>query len=248
MTAAAQDISFDAESAPAAFLDVQDLRVHFSTDDGVVKAVDGLSFTVQRGQTLGIVGESGSGKSVTSQAILGLHRGTRAKVTGSIWLDGEQLNAASDEQVRRLRGSKMAMIFQDPLSSLHPFFTVGAQISEAYRVHNKVSKAAARRLSVEMLDRVGIPNPDKRFDDYAHSFSGGMRQRAMIAMALVCRPALLVADEPTASLDAESAARVLDIFVAFQQVGVTVLIATHDQALVARYGKKVLHLADGRLA
>ncbi|HEY3714840.1 MAG TPA: ABC transporter ATP-binding protein [Jatrophihabitantaceae bacterium] len=247
MTAAAQEISFDAENAPAAFLDVQDLRVHFPTDDGVVKAVDGLSFTVQRGQTLGIVGESGSGKSVTSQAILGLHRGTRAKVTGSIWLDGDQLNAASDEQVRRLRGSKMAMIFQDPLSSLHPFFTVGAQISEAYRVHNKVSKAAARRLSVEMLDRVGIPNPDKRYDDYAHSFSGGMRQRAMIAMALVCNPALLIADEPTTALDVTVQAQILELMKDLQrEFNSAILLITHDLGVVAETCDSVVVMYGGQ--
>jgi peptide/nickel transport system ATP-binding protein len=247
MTAAAQEISFDAEHAPAAFLDVQDLRVHFPTDDGVVKAVDGLSFTVQRGQTLGIVGESGSGKSVTSQAILGLHRGTRAKVTGSIWLDGEQLNAVSDEHVRRLRGSKMAMIFQDPLSSLHPFFTVGAQISEAYRVHNKVSKGAARRLSVEMLDRVGIPNPDKRYDDYAHSFSGGMRQRAMIAMALVCHPALLIADEPTTALDVTVQAQILELMKDLQrEFNSAILLITHDLGVVAETCDSVVVMYGGQ--
>jgi peptide/nickel transport system ATP-binding protein len=172
-------------TGPRAFLDVRDLRVHFPTEDGLVKAVDGLSFTLERGRTLGIVGESGSGKSVTSLAVLGLHKGTRAAVSGQIWLDGKELIGASIEDVRRLRGDSMAMIFQDPLSAMHPFYTIGDQIAEAYRVHHSVSKAAARRRVIEMLDRVGIPTPHKRVDDYPHQFSGGMRQRAMIAMALI---------------------------------------------------------------
>jgi peptide/nickel transport system ATP-binding protein len=144
---------------PGALLELRDLRVHFPTDDGVVKSVDGMSFTLERGKTLGIVGESGSGKSVTSLAVMGLHKNTRAEITGEIWLDGEELVKASDERVRALRGKKMAMIFQDPLSAMHPYYTVGAQIIEAYRIHNKVSKAAARKHAIEMLDRVGIPQP-----------------------------------------------------------------------------------------
>jgi peptide/nickel transport system ATP-binding protein len=247
MTAAAQEITFDAEKAPTAFLDVQDLRVHFPTDDGLVRAVDGLSFSVERGKTVGIVGESGSGKSVASQAILGLHRRTKARVTGSIWLDGEDLMAASDEHVRRLRGSKMAMIFQDPLSALHPFYTVGYQISEAYRVHNKVSKAAARRRSVEMLDRVGIPNPDRRYDDYAHSFSGGMRQRAMIAMALVCNPTLLIADEPTTALDVTVQAQILELMKDLQhEFNSAILLITHDLGVVAETCDSVVVMYGGQ--
>ena len=174
--------------APTAFLEVRDLKIHFPTDDGLVKSVDGLSFGLEKGKILGIVGESGSGKSVTSLGILGLHKGTRARVSGEVWLDGTELVAATKEEVRRLRGLKMAMIFQDPLSALHPYFTVGAQIAEAYRIHNDVSKSAARKRAIEMLDRVGIPTPDKRVDDYPHQFSGGMRQRAMIAMSLSCNP------------------------------------------------------------
>ena len=198
----AQPLSVQVEQPKSdAFLSVRDLRVHFPTADGLVKSVDGLSFDVRRGEILGIVGESGSGKSVTSQAILGLHKGSRARITGEIWLDGTELVGASEEDMRSLRGDKMAMIFQDPLSSMHPFYRVGDQITEAYRVHNHVSKAEARKRAIEMLDRVGIPNPDKRFSDYPHQFSGGMRQRAMIAMALVCDPKLLIADEPTTALD-----------------------------------------------
>jgi len=170
------------------FLQVKDLRVHFPTDDGVVRSVDGLSFNLERGETLGIVGESGSGKSVTSLSIMGLHESGTAKISGQVLLNGDDLIGASPEHVRRLRGKEMAMIFQDPLSAMHPFYTVGHQIIEAYRVHNNVSRKVARKHAVEMLDRVGIPQPDLRADEYPHQFSGGMRQRAMIAMALSCDP------------------------------------------------------------
>ncbi|MGH3417865.1 MAG: ABC transporter ATP-binding protein, partial [Actinocrinis sp.] len=193
----------DPGPAGSAFLDVRDLQVHFNSEDGLVKAVDGVSFRVERGRTLGIVGESGSGKSVTSLSLLGLHqrpdkRGRGgARITGEIWLEGEELVAASESRLESLRGDKMAMIFQDPLSAMHPFYTVGEQVAEAYLVHNRVSKAAARTRAIEMLDRVGIPQPNTRADDYPHQFSGGMRQRAMIAMSLVCNPQLLIADEPT---------------------------------------------------
>ncbi|MGE5829599.1 MAG: ABC transporter ATP-binding protein, partial [Micromonosporaceae bacterium] len=187
--------------APTSFLEVRDLRVHFTTDDGVVKAVDGLSFGLERGRTLGIVGESGSGKSVTSLAIMGLHRGASVNMTGEIWLDGQQLVGAPADEVRQLRGRRMAMIFQDPLSAMHPYYSVGAQIIEAYRVHQDVSNRQARRHAIDMLSRVGIPQAARRLDDYPHQFSGGMRQRAMIAMALVNNPDLLIADEPTTALD-----------------------------------------------
>src|SRR6266542_4481566 len=183
--------------APSDLLAVHDLHVHFPTDDGLVRSVDGLSFTLDRGRTLGIVGESGSGKSVTSLGILGLHNKRNAQVSGEIWLDGTELVDSSPETVRKMRGRRMAMIFQDPLSAMHPYYTVGAQIIEAYRVHNDVSRKAARRHAIDMLNRVGIPQPASRVDDYPHQFSGGMRQRAMIAMALSCDPELLIADEPT---------------------------------------------------
>lgn len=195
-----------------AFLSVRDLRIHFQTDDGLVKSVDGVSFDVKPGQTLGIVGESGSGKSVTSLGVMGLHRtAPNARISGEVWLDGEELIGATADRVRELRGRKMAMIFQDPLSAMHPYYTVGAQIVEAYRVHNKVSKKIARTRAIEMLDRVGIPEPHKRVDAYPHEFSGGMRQRAMIAMALVNNPELLIADEPTTALDVTVQAQILDL-------------------------------------
>src|SRR5215472_11038821 len=201
----------------APLLEVSDLRNHFQTDDGLVKSVDGVSFVLERGRTLGIVGESGSGKSVTSLGIMGLHQGTKAKITGHIRLDGEDLVTATPGRVRELRGSKMAMIFQDPLSSLHPYYTVGDQIIEAYRIHNKVTKQAARQHAIELLNRVGIPTPQTRVDDYPHQFSGGMRQRVMIAMALSCDPELLIADEPTTALDVTVQAQILDLIASLQE-------------------------------
>jgi len=232
---------------PQAFLEVRDLKVSFPTEDGLVRAVDGLTFNVERDQTLGIVGESGSGKSVTSQAILGLHKGTTARVTGEIWLEGQDLVAMSADEIRPLRGNKMAMIFQDPLSSLHPFYRVGAQIVEAYRVHNDVSRAAAKARAVEMLDRVGIPNPAKRFDDYPHQFSGGMRQRAMIAMALVCNPELLIADEPTTALDVTVQAQILELIKDLQrEFHSAVIIITHDLGVVAETADEVVVMYGGK--
>ena len=234
--------------APKAFLDVRDLQVRFKTDDGIVKAVDGLSFTVERGQTLGIVGESGSGKSVTSLAILGLHR-TRstATVRGQVWLDGEDLISADDEYVRGLRGRKMAMIFQDPLTAMHPYFSIGAQIVEAYQVHHQVSKQEARKHAIEMLDRVGIPQAAKRVDDYPHQFSGGMRQRAMIAMALVNGPSLLIADEPTTALDVTVQAQILDLIRDLQkEFGTAVIIITHDLGVVAELADDILVMYAGK--
>jgi peptide/nickel transport system ATP-binding protein len=232
-----------------ALLEVRDLRISFPTDDGVVKAVDGLSFALDRGKTLGIVGESGSGKSVTSLGILGLHHNSRAEISGEILLDGEDLIGASQERVRSLRGSKMAMIFQDPLSSLHPYFTVGSQISEAYLIHNKVGKKAARQHTIDMLDRVGIPQPSARFDDYPHQFSGGMRQRAMIAMALSCDPELLIADEPTTALDVTVQAQILDLISDLQrEFGSAVIIITHDLGVVAELSDDILVMYSGRAA
>ena len=237
----------DDELAASDFLSVRDLRVHFPTDDGLVKAVDGLSFSLSRGQTLGIVGESGSGKSVTSQAILGLHKGSRAQITGEVWLDGHELIGMSEDEIRSLRGDQMSMIFQDPLSSLHPFYTVGRQITEAYRVHNKADKKAARKRAVEMLDLVGIPNPDKRFDDYPHQFSGGMRQRAMIAMSLVCDPKLLIADEPTTALDVTVQAQILELMKDLQrEFNSAIILITHDLGVVAETCDTVVVMYGGQ--
>jgi len=229
------------------FLSVRDLRVHFPTSDGVVKATDGLSFDLERGTTLGIVGESGSGKSVSSSAILGLHRKTSAKVSGEILLDGVDLLAVSDEDMRRRRGKDVAMIFQDPLSAMHPYYTVGNQIAEAYRVHHEVSKKAARARAIEMLDRVGIPQPDRRIDDYPHQFSGGMRQRAMIAMGLINNPSLLIADEPTTALDVTVQAQILDLLQDLQRdFDTAVIIITHDLGVIAEMADDVLVMYAGR--
>ena len=233
--------------AGTAFLDVRDLRVQFQTDDGVVKAVDGLSFTLERGQTLGIVGESGSGKSATSLALLGLHTGANATVAGEVWFDGTELIGASRRYVRSLRGSRIAMTFQDPLSALHPYYKVGWQIAEAYRAHNDVSARAARAHAVDLLRRVGIPDPTTRVDDYPHQFSGGMRQRAMIALALSCNPDLLIADEPTTALDVTVQAQILDLIGALQaEYGSAVIVITHDLGVVAEVADDILVMYAGR--
>jgi peptide/nickel transport system ATP-binding protein len=229
------------------FLDVRDLLVHFPTEDGVVKAVDGLSLQLERGRRLGVVGESGSGKSVTSLSIMGLNPPGSARISGEIWLDGQELLSADTEQVRKLRGRSMAMIFQDPLSAMHPYYTVGQQIVEAYRLHHDVSKQAARNRAVELLDRVGIPQARSRVDDYPHEFSGGMRQRAMIAMALSCNPQLLIADEPTTALDVTVQAQILDLIRDLQaEFDSAVMIITHDLGVVAELADDILVMYAGR--
>ena len=235
---------------PDALLEVQDLRVHFRTQDGLVKAVDGVSYRLERGRTLGIVGESGSGKSVTSLAVMGLHHGSSAQISGHIRLDGEELVGAPPARVRELRGDKMAMIFQDPLSSLHPYFSVGSQIVEAYRVHHPdATKKQARQRAVDMLGRVGIPEPSARVDDYPHQFSGGMRQRVMIAMALCNDPELLIADEPTTALDVTVQAQILDLIHDLQaEFGSAVVMITHDLGVVAELSDDILVMYAGRVA
>ncbi|WP_051247395.1 ABC transporter ATP-binding protein [Nocardioides halotolerans] len=226
---------------------VKDLRVHFPTADGVVKAVDGLSYTLERGKTLGIVGESGSGKSVSSSAIMGLFHGSNAQLSGQIVLDGTDILTLREDEMRRLRGRDVAMIFQDPLSALHPYFTVGSQIIEAYRVHQSVSKKVARRRAIDLLDRVGIPQPDRRVDDYPHQFSGGMRQRAMIAMGLVNDPSMLIADEPTTALDVTVQAQILDLLQDLQrEFNSAVIIITHDLGVVAEMTDDTLVMYGGR--
>jgi peptide/nickel transport system ATP-binding protein len=231
------------------FLEVRDLRVHFPTDDGLVKSVDGLTFRLERGKTLGIVGESGSGKSVTSLSIMGLLKRGSANISGEVLLEGENLIEASPEAVRHLRGKNMAMIFQDPLSAMHPFYTVGNQIIEAYRIHHDVSKQVARRHAIDLLDRVGIPQPGSRVDAYPHQFSGGMRQRAMIAMALSCNPELLIADEPTTALDVTVQAQILDLIRDLQrEFNSAVILITHDLGVVAELADDILVMYAGRSA
>ncbi len=231
------------------FLSVQDLRVSFQTEDGVVRAVDGLSFEVEKGTTLGIVGESGSGKSVTNLAVLGLHNPDVTDIDGEIWFEDQELVGANRTAMERLRGNRIAMIFQDPLTSLSPYHTVGRQIGEVYRRHKGASRREARNRAVEMLERVGIPNPRTRVDDYPHHFSGGMRQRVMIAMALVCDPDLLIADEPTTALDVTVQAQILDLLKDLQeQTGTAIILITHDLGVVARTAHQVMVMYAGRAA
>ncbi len=235
-------------TSTAPYITVNDLHVRFPTEDGLVTAVEGVSISVARGKTLAIVGESGSGKSVTALAIMGLLSRRAANVSGEVWLDGEELLGMSDTGVRKLRGRKMAMIFQDPMSSLHPFYRIGSQLGEAIRVHRKVSKAAARNESIEMLDRVGIPAPKRRVDDYPHQLSGGMRQRVMIAMALINGPALLIADEPTTALDVTVQAQILDLIGQLQtEFNTAVIIITHDLGVVADIADEVAVMYAARV-
>jgi peptide/nickel transport system ATP-binding protein len=231
-----------------AYVEVRDLRVEFPTEDGLVRAVDGVSFSVDRGQTLAIVGESGSGKSVTSQAIMGLHNRKTTHISGEVLLGGDDLISMADEDVRRRRGQEMAMIFQDPLSSLHPFYTIAKQLVEAVQVHQNVSGGEARKQAIAMLDRVGIPNAERRIDDYPHQLSGGMRQRVMIAMALLNGPSLLIADEPTTALDVTVQAQILQLLKDLQRdFNTAIIMITHDLGVVADMADEVVVMYGGRL-
>jgi oligopeptide/dipeptide ABC transporter ATP-binding protein len=226
-------------------LEVTDLKVSFATSDGVVNAVRGMTFTVDPGKTLGIVGESGSGKSVSTQTLMGLTPG--ADVSGQALFEGRDLLSMGDHEMRRIRGKEIAMIFQDPLSSLHPLYKVGWQIEELVRAHEPdTSKEQARKRAIEMLGLVGVPQPDKRVDDYPHQFSGGMRQRAMIAMALALNPKLIIADEPTTALDATVQAQILDLMRRLQNEFDTALIMiTHDLGVIADMADEVLVMYAG---
>ena len=235
-----------------ALLEVDDLHVSFRTADGIVQAVRGMSFHVDPGQTLGIVGESGSGKSVSTQTIMGLTRG--ARVSGRALFEGRDLLAIKPNEMRSIRGAKIAMIFQDPLSSLHPFYRVGWQIVEMIRLHDHtMSKQQAKQRAVELLKLVGIPQADRRVDDFPHQFSGGMRQRAMIAMAMALNPTLLIADEPTTALDVTVQAQVLQVIKRLQdEFNTAVILITHDLGVIAdvaddvvvMYGGAVMEQAD----
>ena len=235
-------------TASAPLLEVRDLVVHFDTEDGLVKAVDGVSYTVDKGQTLGIVGESGSGKSVSSLTVMGLTRARNAHITGQVLFDGKDLLQASDDDLRGIRGDDIAMIFQDPLSSLHPFYRVGDQIVEAIRAHRDVSKAQALDRAVEMLALVGIPEPKRRAESYPHEFSGGMRQRAMVAMALANDPKLLIADEPTTALDVTVQAQILELIETLQkEFDTAVVVITHDLGVVAEIADEIAVMYAGRI-
>ncbi|MFF2468906.1 dipeptide ABC transporter ATP-binding protein [Streptomyces mirabilis] len=224
-------------------VEVTDLTVGF----GSLRAVDGLSFRLAKGAALGLVGESGSGKSTVASALLGLHRGTGADVGGSVRVAGIDVQAASGAELRRLRGGKAAMVFQDPLSSLDPYYAVGDQIAEVYRVHVKASRRAARARAVEVLDRVGIPDAARRARSRPHEFSGGMRQRALIAMALACEPDLLIADEPTTALDVTVQAQILDLLHTLrEETGMGLLLVTHDVGVAAESVDEILVMRHGR--
>ncbi len=226
---------------------VEDLSVRFPTHDGLVQAVSGLSYTLEQGRTLGIVGESGSGKSVSSMAVLGLHDPKRTRMSGSIRLEGREIVGMSESKMQRIRGDDAAMIFQDPLSALHPFYSIGMQLAEAYQAHHDTSKKTAKTKAVEMLDLVGIPQARTRVDDYPHQFSGGMRQRVMIAMALINDPKLLIADEPTTALDVTVQAQILDLLQELQRdFNSSIVIITHDLGVVAEMADDVLVMYAGR--
>ncbi|HTZ85264.1 MAG TPA: ABC transporter ATP-binding protein [Solirubrobacteraceae bacterium] len=229
-------------------LRVEDLHVEFPTEDGVVHAVDGITYEVARGRTLGIVGESGSGKTVSSLTTLGLTRTQGARVSGRISFEGKDLVTLPDRELRAIRGNEIAMIFQDPLSSLHPFFQVGTQLIEAIRAHRDVSKAAARERAIELLGLVGIPDASRRVCEYPHEFSGGMRQRAMIAMALANEPKLLIADEPTTALDVTVQAQILALLESLQrELGMAIVIITHDLGVVAEMADDIAVMYAGRI-
>ena len=228
-------------------LDVRDLAVRFPTPDGLVNAVSGLSFTLSRGETLGIVGESGSGKSVTNLAILGLLNRKRAQITGEVLFQGNDLLTASAAEIRAVRGKDIAMIFQDPFACLHPMYRVGSQIAEAVRAHEDVSKDVAFDRAVEVLDAVGIPNARSRARDYPHQFSGGMRQRAMIAMALVHNPDVLIADEPTTALDVTVQAQIVELIDKVKRdFNIGVILITHDLGVIAETAQTVMVMYAGR--
>jgi peptide/nickel transport system ATP-binding protein len=229
-------------------LEVTDLTTRFRTDDGVVKAVSGVSFSVEKGKTLGIVGESGSGKSVTCLSVMGLIDRRNAQLEGSVMLDGQEILNAAPKQMRDVRGTKMAMIFQDPMTSLNPVKSIGWQLEEAVLVHNDVTRKVARQRAIEILEHVKIPRADQRVDDYPHQFSGGMRQRVMIAMALINNPELVIADEPTTALDVTTQAQILNLMQDLQrEFHMAIIMITHDLGVVAELSDEVVVMYGGRI-
>ncbi len=233
----------------SALLELRDLQVEFRTAAGLVHAVDGISLSVERGQTLGIVGESGSGKSVTSLAIMRLIASPPGRITGgSVRFEDRELLDLPLDEMRRIRGREIAMIFQDPMTSLNPVLTIGRQITEVMELHLALSARAARARAIELLELVGIPSPQRRLDDFPHHFSGGMRQRVMIAMAIACRPKLLIADEPTTALDVTIQAQILELIRSLQvELGMALIIITHDLGVVAGMADRVSVMYAGRI-
>ncbi len=229
-------------------LKVEGLRVGFNTEDGLLQAVDGVSFELGAGEVVAIVGESGSGKSVTAQTIIGLTRSPNSRIEGSVSLRGEELLEASEADLQKVRGREIAMIFQDPMTSLNPVYRVGDQIVEAIRAHEQVDEDEAKRRTIELLDSVGIPDAERRVDDYPHEFSGGMRQRAMIAMGLALEPSVLIADEPTTALDVTIQAQILGLMEDLNRTrNLATILITHDLGVVAEFADRVLVMYAGRV-
>jgi oligopeptide/dipeptide ABC transporter ATP-binding protein len=229
-------------------LEVKDLKVQFATEDGLVRAVDGVSFSLDRGKVLGIVGESGSGKSVTAMTMLGLTRGQNARFEGEVNYKGTDLLTLPEHDFERFRGQELAMIFQDPMTSMNPVYRIGDQIVEMIQVHENVPKREAKRRTVDLLSQVGIPNPERRVDDYPHQFSGGMRQRAMIAMALACNPDVLIADEPTTALDVTIQAQIMQLIDRLKdEFNSAVILITHDLGVVAEIADDLAVMYAGRI-
>jgi oligopeptide/dipeptide ABC transporter ATP-binding protein len=229
-------------------LDVKDLRVRFATEDGIVRAVDGISFNLERGKVLGIVGESGSGKSVTAMTLMGLTRGVNARFEGEVLYKGADLLEVSDSEMQKYRGNELGMIFQDPMTSLNPVYRIGEQIVEAIQAHENVDKRTARSRTIELLRQVGIPNPESRVDDFPHQFSGGMRQRAMIAMALSCNPSILIADEPTTALDVTIQAQIVELIDRLKDdFDSAVIFITHDLGVIAEIADEIIVMYAGRV-
>jgi len=229
-------------------LEVKDLKVRFATEDGIVRAVDGLSFELERGKELGIVGESGSGKSVTAMTLMGLTRGNNARFEGEVLYKGKDLLEVSDRDMQNYRGNELGMIFQDPMTSLNPVYRIGDQIAEAIQAHERVDKRGARARTIELLRQVGIPNPESRVDDFPHQFSGGMRQRAMIAMALSCNPSVLIADEPTTALDVTIQAQIVELVGRLKDdFDSAVIFITHDLGVIADIADEIIVMYAGRV-
>jgi peptide/nickel transport system ATP-binding protein len=229
-------------------IDVNGLKVQFATEDGIVHAVDGVDFELSRGEVLGIVGESGSGKSVTAMTLLGLTRDRNTRFEGEVLYKGRNVLELSEDELQEVRGNEMSMIFQDPMTSLNPVYTVGTQICEAIRVHERADKNTARRRAIDLLRQVGIPNADERVDNYPHEFSGGMRQRAMIAMALACNPDVLIADEPTTALDVTIQAQIIELIDRLKdEFNSAVILITHDLGVVAEIADEIIVMYAGRV-